>query len=245
MLRLKSIRPKSPIFLRALLIIAISGVVFGHELVASWRTISSMPNSSQSTIEVSFKSLGGSWPEQSASPSPKAGVSKPKAAVVVGAVTSPAVQGAKDGENALCRGVTETWKMIPEPGHEGEYVICNVKAEKVGTSDELNTALNNYRKDHGLNTLNINSSLCKVSTERAHEISTNFSHDGFEAATKRSGVDAHSFGENIASGPLSATKFVEWSWDRSPGHRANMLGDWTDGCGAIWDKYAVYLFAKI
>lgn len=148
------------------------------------------------------------------------------------------------GSNNLCQGKKESWTMVSDPSHEGLYTICNVTVEKMATVDELNSVQNDYRQSHGLGALNINSGLCRTAGERAGEISLNFSHDGFEAAIKRSGLDKHSFGENIASGPLDAVHFVQWSWDRSPGHRANMLGDWTDGCAGVSGKYAVFLFAK-
>ncbi len=146
--------------------------------------------------------------------------------------------------NPLCKGITAPWTMVPDPSHEGEYVICNTVAEKMATTDELNVAQNNYRQNHGLNTLNIDSALCKVAGERAHEIAGNFSHDGFETAIDRNHISYSAVGENIASGPLTGVHFVEWAWDRSPGHKANMLGDWSRGCGGVYSRFAVFIFAK-
>ena len=151
---------------------------------------------------------------------------------------------AKSG-NPLCVGVTEPWKLVPDPSHEGLYVICNTTSEQMATAAELNIAQNSYRVSHGLNSLTINDGMCKIAAARAKEISTNFSHDGFESAVERSGItDKSSFGENIASGPLSAVHFIEWSWDKSPGHKANMLGDWSDGCAGVYGRYAVFNFAR-
>lgn len=146
--------------------------------------------------------------------------------------------------DSLCKGVTESWKMIPDPSHEGLYVICNTVAEKMTTVGELNAAQNAYRVEHGLTALSINSKLCEIANTRAIAVAKSFGHDGFESAVESSGLGKSSYGENIASGPLSGVHFVEWSWDKSPGHRANMLGDWTDGCGGVNDKYAVFLFAR-
>lgn len=187
------------------------------------------------------------------SPSPLPKLSNPKTAII----PSNSVTNNKTGKtlldkevlgssnlNTLCKGEKNSWTMVPDPSHEGLYAICNVAKEKMATVDELNSAQNDYRRSHGLNALTINSGLCRIAGERAQEISKSFSHDGFEAAIKRSGLDKHSFGENIASGPLDAVHFVQWSWDRSPGHKANMLGDWTDGCAGVSGKYAVFLFAK-
>src|SRR3990167_3191478 len=144
----------------------------------------------------------------------------------------------------LCRGVTEPWKLVPDPEKEGQFIICNSQTgNQMGTASELNVALNNYRVAHGLNALTIDNTLCSMAAERAVEISQNFSHDGFEAAAERHNLHK-SAGENIASGPLTAVQFVEWSWDKSPGHRANMLSEWDEGCGGIFDRFAVYIFAK-
>ena len=146
--------------------------------------------------------------------------------------------------NPLCKGIVDPWTLVPDPSHEGEYVICNVVPEKMTTVGELNSAQNEYRRDQGLNTLGIDAALCTVASQRAKDISTNFSHDGFEAAIDRNGVNRSAIGENIASGPLSGVHFVQWAWDRSPGHRENMLRDWSVGCGGVYGKFAVFIFAK-
>jgi len=144
----------------------------------------------------------------------------------------------------LCKGVTEPWKLVPDPEKEGQFVICNSQTgNKMAAADELNSVLNNYRVAHGLNALKIDGTLCAIAGERAREVSQNFSHDGFEAAVERHNLQK-SAGENIASGPLTAVQFVEWSWDKSSGHQANMLADWTEGCGGVNDRFAVFIFAR-
>lgn len=146
--------------------------------------------------------------------------------------------------NSLCDGIAEKWKLVPNPEVSGQYIICNSDSGEMASVSELNSAQNNYRVTHGLNALSINGDLCKIAGERAVEVAGNFSHSGFEAAVDRSGIERSSVGENIASGPLTAVQFVEWSWDKSPGHRANMLGDWVEGCGGVHDRFAVFIFAK-
>lgn len=134
---------------------------------------------------------------------------------------------------------------MPNPSHEeGQYIICNTVSETMSTVEELNKAQNQYRRDHDLNTLSINDDLCKVADQRAKEIAGNFSHEGFEVAIDRNNIQKSAVGENIASGPLSGAHFVEWSWDKSPGHRENMLRGWSDGCGGVYDRFAVFIFAK-
>jgi len=156
----------------------------------------------------------------------------------------PQTQIVQNNNSPLCKGVTESWKLVPDPEKEGQFIICNSQTgNKMANADELNSALNNYRVAHGLNALKIDGTLCAIAGERAREISQNFSHDGFEAAAERHNLQK-SAGENIVSGPLTAVQFVEWSWDKSPGHRANMLSDWNEGCGGVFDRFAVYVFAK-
>ena len=157
----------------------------------------------------------------------------------------PKVEVGSKSVSTACKDVAEPWKLVPSSQQEGQYLICNAgKSESMATASELNSAQNNYRVTHNLNALSINADLCKVALERAKEISSNFSHDGFEAAIDRNNINKNAVGENIASGPLTATQFVEWGWDKSPGHRENMLRDWSEGCGGVYDRFAVFLFAK-
>jgi len=144
----------------------------------------------------------------------------------------------------LCEGISEAWKLVPNPDQDGQFIVCNSETGEMSGVGDLNNAQNNYRVSNGLNNLTINNELCAVAAERAVEVASNFSHDGFESAIDRHNLQFNSIGENIASGPLTATQLVQWSWDKSPGHRENMLGDWSDGCGGIHDIYAVFVFAK-
>src|SRR3989344_4827153 len=182
-------------------------------------------------------------PAPSPIPSPSAPVAKTKD-VILDTQHQPAVKVASKNLSGLCSGVVEEWKLVPNPEVEGQYVICNSTTGQMATASELNTAQNNYRVNNGLNSLSINGELCTIATERAREVADNFSHDGFEAAINRHNLQKSAVGENIASGPLTAVQFVEWSWDKSPGHRENMLGDWNEGCAGVYDRFAVFIFAK-
>ena len=146
--------------------------------------------------------------------------------------------------STLCKDVNESWKLVPNPDVDGQYIICNSGSGEMATAGELNSAQNNYRVNNGLNALTIDGQLCSIAAERAKEVADNFSHDGFEAVVDRHNLQKNAVGENIASGPLTAVQFVEWSWNMSPGHRENMLGDWSEGCGGVYDRFAVFIFAK-
>jgi len=109
---------------------------------------------------------------------------------------------------------------------------------------DLNSAVNAWRRERGQRPLATNDKICKAAGERAGEISTDFSHDKFADAVTRNHIDYKSISENIAmNSRISASAIVD-QWDKSPSHHEAMLGDWSDGCGGVNGKYAVFLFAK-
>ena len=69
--------------------------------------------------------------------------------------------------------------------------------------------------------------------ERAQEIVTNFSHDGF--------YDTTAYAENIAMGSYDANVMVQ-AWYNSDGHRSNMLHGWAYGAIACYGNHWVALF---
>ena len=195
-------------------------------------------------ISLNFKNIQEVSSRQSENPQVQAGNEQKSSSPKPKLSGKPQTQIVQKSSHPLCQGVTEPWKLVPDPEKEGQYIICNSQTgSQMATADELNVALNNYRVSRGLNALRIDGTLCAIAAERAREISKNFSHDGFEAAVEGHNLQK-SAGENIASGPLTAVQFIEWSWDKSPGHRQNMLADWNEGCGGVFDRFAVYIFAK-
>lgn len=200
-------------------------------LVSNLRTVQAIPVEEEKIIEVQV-------PEESKEPD------EPVSPEIQSVKIEAKKAETRQQERGVCSGVSESWKLTPNLEEKGLYYICNAKNDTMATASELNNALNDYRAGLGLSRLNINSALCNIASNRAREIASNFSHNGFESAVKGSGMEKSSYGENIASGPMSAVRFVEWSWDKSPGHRENMRRDWTDGCGGVYDRYAVFLFAK-
>lgn len=238
---------KHPLVLHLLVLFFISFFTIGTNFSKNFRTLKALPGVlGEAVIE-----RADSVPVVGSNDLKKADAKKVSKAIAIASPSPSPLQAvlgkntpSDSSRNILCKGVTDSWKMIPDPSHEGLYVICNTTTEKMTTVDELNAAQNSYRVEHSLNTLNINSKLCELAAGRAADVSGNFSHDGFKSAVEDSGLGKSSYGENIASGPLTGVHFVEWSWDKSPGHKANMLGDWTDGCGGVSGKFAVFLFAK-
>lgn len=130
---------------------------------------------------------------------------------------------------------------------EGCYTMRDVPFEEMATAEELNYALNNYRQAHGLNKINIDPQICQLANQRALEVSTNFSHDGFRNHIENGDYDFTGFqsiAENLWQGSFSAVHIVEYGWDNSEGHRANLQGKFSRGCAGVYATNAVYIFVN-
>jgi len=138
------------------------------------------------------------------------------------------------------------YELEPDPqGREGFYIMKAKPDETMATVEELNQAVNLYRQTHNLNQLQIEDSLCLIANERAHEIQEEFSHDRFGQHVQAGDYNHTGFsriGENLWQGSFSGVHIVEFGWDKSPGHRANLLGDWSKGCAGVFQTNAVFIF---
>ena len=137
--------------------------------------------------------------------------------------------------------------VLEPTDREGFFDLKYAPAEPMSTVSELNQAVNEFRKAHGQNWLEIDSGLCSFADRRAHEISEDFSHDGFSKYFESEGIDTWgftAFGENIWMGEFMGVHIVEYGWVKSPGHYEALVGEWTKGCAEIYDKYAVFIFAR-
>ena len=86
---------------------------------------------------------------------------------------------------------------------------------------------------HGGTPLQWSETFYQQACQRAKEIVTNFSHDGFYNTT--------AYAENIAMGSYDANVMVQ-AWYHSEGHRNNMLHGWNYGAIACYGDYWVALF---
>lgn len=119
--------------------------------------------------------------------------------------------------------------------------------DHMSTTDELNQAMNQYRKDHNLPTLNFDSTLCNIAQIRAGQLkaSGQLSHDGFSDLAHNqqvfSSMDEVIFGGN---NPVAGVHIVEWGWDKSLTGHHEAISDtrWHDGCGATAGLFAVFEF---
>lgn len=122
--------------------------------------------------------------------------------------------------------------------------------ERMSTIEELNIALNEFRKSHGLNTLEQNGTLCTIAQNRAIELHAQGAldeHEGFEKYAKGQN-EFQSMGEVLYGGvqPQYGVHIVEWGWARSlTGHKEAMLNPkWQYGCSGISGYFAVYVFGQ-
>lgn len=121
------------------------------------------------------------------------------------------------------------------------------KPEAPQIASDLNAAANQYRIDHGLNTLAIRQDLCDVAHTRAEEIKSNFSHQGFRDKIDQGSLAYLSYGkiaENIWQGSQNSIVQTMQSWDQSPSHKDALLDNWTWGCGAHTGHHAVFMFMR-
>jgi uncharacterized protein YkwD len=111
--------------------------------------------------------------------------------------------------------------------------------------------VNKYRKSKGLGSLKMHVAISEESRKHSVDMANNkvpFSHEGFNTRAKRletkiSGL--RSVAENVAYGQISAKEVVE-DWIKSPGHKMNIEGNYTQtGIGIAANKKGVLYYTQI
>ncbi len=124
----------------------------------------------------------------------------------------------------------------------------------MGTPDEILTALNNYRHDHGVgNTLRTDENICQLAQSRA------------QIQDKAGGLDSHkglieylndpnhwtnlnvkAIGENASYGyVLSGVHLIEWVFDADAEHRENQLNpQWNLACAGVSGSTVDIIFGE-
>jgi uncharacterized protein YkwD len=118
---------------------------------------------------------------------------------------------------------------------------------------KLVTLINNYRASHGLNTLEVINHISYKSEEHNIYMIENkvVNHDFFQERTNNliEVLDAERVGENVAYNYQTAESAMA-AWLNSPGHKANIEGDYTHlGISVTVDqatgkKYYTNMFMK-
>jgi uncharacterized protein YkwD len=169
---------------------------------------------------------------------------------------------------------TLTPTLTPTPIQQQITPIAYPIRQVVGATipeSELIAAINIYRQDRGLSTLNTNESLCQETRKRVQDMvnlnagkspdQITLNHDGMQADLDN-GVLARlvgksRYGENIAYAGCkrpadgvtvdvtTGVQLVEWCFDSSPLHKETLLEPyWTDVCSSGQFPYYVETFAK-
>lgn len=100
------------------------------------------------------------------------------------------------------------------------------------------TIVNKERKKKGLKSLTMDTSLLSTAMKRSAETAMYFEHQRPNGLMCFS-ANSKMFGENIAAGQKSPEAVMK-AWMNSPGHKANILGDYTTigiGCVKIGNYY--------
>lgn len=119
---------------------------------------------------------------------------------------------------------------------------------KMSTVEELNTAMNDYRRAHNVQLVTRNDPLCDIAQKRAEEQLINGGLDGHAGFDKYGQNQSEFFrmGEVLFGGvqPQYGVHIVEYGWDRSlTGHKeAIQDSGWNHGCGGVAGYYAVFIF---
>ncbi len=133
---------------------------------------------------------------------------------------------------------------IPTPTTQSNNPTPTNTSSAVSLNDVqtyIMNAINDYRKSQGLGTVSPNAQTCDFAKTRAHEITTSFTHDGFNNRVNSHTLPYPSYSlvtENIAM--TSDYKQVVTMWANSPGHAANMRADTPYVCVAQDGDYYAY-----
>lgn len=136
---------------------------------------------------------------------------------------------------------TTPWGTTIKIG-DHEYRTYVGEDTKMGTSDEILTALNLYRKNHGVGSVRWDENICKFAQQRAtaqNNAKNLDGHKGFEDFLSKEAnwrwLDVKAAGENASYGyVLSGTHLIEWVFDSDTEHRNNQLNpSWNLACPAV------------
>ena len=115
---------------------------------------------------------------------------------------------------------------------------------------QILSLVNDHRKSIGLESLQSETNSDKLALEHSQNMANgkeDFGHGGFDSRAELlfDATGASSIGENVAFGQAGANEVMQ-SWLDSPGHRANIEGDYTHiGIGVADDASGVPYYTQI
>ncbi len=137
--------------------------------------------------------------------------------------------------------------MHPQVGGVSTPIGSSAKA----VEDDVLELINQYRRAKNLPGLTLNQAITEESRKHSYNMANNivpFSHDGFSNRSKALTAripGLKSVAENVAYGQKSAQEVVT-DWIKSPGHKMNIEGNYTQtGIGIIADKKGVLYYTQM
>ncbi len=129
--------------------------------------------------------------------------------------------------------------------------VSSSSPKEVNMEASVLELINKYRASKGLKPLKMHAAISEESLRHSSDMASNkvpFSHEGFNSRAKRlegkiNGVK--SIAENVAYGQRTAKEVVE-DWIKSPGHKMNIEGNYTQtGIGIAANKKGVLYYTQI
>ncbi len=146
----------------------------------------------------------------------------------------------------------DEWGVAKQIG-EHTYTIRVGSDDRMGTREEILSALNNYREVNGAGALAFDDRLNNYAQGRADtfaSIKSTDAHAGFnDYLENHNGFEELHFarlGENsYYGGPLYGVHLIEWVFAKSPGHNANQIDrGWTHVGIGVTNSSANLIFAE-
>lgn len=124
-------------------------------------------------------------------------------------------------------------------------------ARIVAMESDVLTLINKYRRGKGMSTLVMNNVVSEEARKHSQNMASGkvpFSHDGFNTRSKTITTKlptTKSVAENVAYGQRSAQEVVT-DWIKSPGHKMNIEGNYTQtGIGIVADSKGVLYYTQM
>lgn len=131
------------------------------------------------------------------------------------------------------------------------FILLSFSGSNTNVEKDVLKQTNQFRRSKGLNQLLMVDQLNAIAKKHSEDMARGrvaFGHEGFyqrEALEKKKIKGVSTFGENVAYGPTSG-KQVVLMWEKSAGHRHNLLGPFKYiGIGIAKDKQGRIYYTQV
>lgn len=118
--------------------------------------------------------------------------------------------------------------------------VITIKKDPETQENTLINVINEYRKFSGKTELTVNSEVCSFASVRASEISTDFTHSGFDSRRDSGALPYSNWSSVVENIAFTSNGDPITMWKNSPLHNANMLADLSEGCVMSNGNYYVF-----